>query len=123
MLRFFCGLIVTAAVFSAAAQTYPAKPVRIIVPSAPGGGYDFIGRLAAEKFSQEFGQGFVVENRVGAGALVGTQAPAAAPAGGYPLPRGGPANRALKPRLHKDPRYAPVGAFTPIANVGARTRR
>ena len=121
MLRFFCGLIVTAAVFSAAAQTYPAKPVRIIVPSAPGGGYDFIGRLAAEKFSQEFGQGFVVENRVGAGTLVGTQAAAAAPADGYTLLVGGLANMAFNPGLHKDLRYDPVADFTPIAMVGAFT--
>jgi len=121
MLRFFWGLIVTAAAFSAAAQTYPAKPVRIIVPSAPGGGYDFIGRLAAEKFSQEFGQGFVVENRVGAGTLVGTQAAAAAPADGYTLLVGGLANMAFNPGLHKDLRYDPVADFTPIAMVGAFT--
>ena len=121
MLRFFWGLIVTAAAFSVAAQTYPAKPVRIIVPSAPGGGYDFIGRLAAERFSQEFGQGFVVENRVGAGTLVGTQAAAAAPADGYTLLVGGLGNMAFNPGLHKDLRYDPVADFTPIAMVGAFT--
>ena len=121
MLRYFSGLIFIATVFSASAQSYPAKPVRIIVPSAPGGGYDFIGRLAAEKFSQEFGQGFVVENRVGAGTLVGTQAAAAAPADGYTLLVGGLANMAFNPGLHKDLRYDPVADFTPIAMVGAFT--
>jgi tripartite-type tricarboxylate transporter receptor subunit TctC len=121
MLRYFSGLIFIATVFSASAQSYPAKPVRIIVPSAPGGGYDFIGRLAAEKFSQEFGQGFVVENRVGAGTLVGTQAAAAAPADGYTLLVGGLANMAFNPGLHRDLRYDPAADFTPIAMVGAFT--
>ncbi|HYT48209.1 MAG TPA: tripartite tricarboxylate transporter substrate-binding protein, partial [Burkholderiales bacterium] len=117
----FIGVLLAAASFSASPQTYPAKPVRIIVPSAPGGGYDFIGRLAAERFSQEFGQGFVVENRVGAGTLVGTQAAAAAPADGYTLLVGGLANMAFNPGLHKDLRYDPVADFTPIAMVGAFT--
>jgi tripartite-type tricarboxylate transporter receptor subunit TctC len=121
MLRFFAGLIFTAAALSASAQNYPAKAVRIIVPSAPGGGYDFIGRLAAEKLSQEFGQGFVVENRVGAGTLVGTQAAAAAPADGYTLLVGGLANMAFNPGLHRDLRYDAVADFTPIAMVGAFT--
>jgi tripartite-type tricarboxylate transporter receptor subunit TctC len=121
MPRFFWGLMVAAAAFPVAAQTYPAKTVRIIVPSAPGGGYDFIGRLAAERFSQEFGQGFVVENRVGAGTLVGTQAAAAAPADGYTLLVGGLANMAFNPGLHQDLRYDPVADFTPIAMVGAFT--
>ena len=121
MLRLLLSLIFAAAVLPAAAQTYLAKPVRIIVPSAPGGGYDFIGRLAAERFSQEFGQGFVVENRVGAGTLVGTQAAATAPADGYTLLVGGLANMAFNPGLHKDLRYDPVADFTPIAMVGAFT--
>ncbi len=117
----FIGVLLAAASFSASPQTYPAKPVRIIVPSAPGGGYDFIGRLAAERFSQEFGQGFVVENRVGAGTLVGTQAAAAALPDGYTLLVGGLANMAFNPGLHKDLRYDPVADFTPIAMVGAFT--
>src|SRR5919108_3051979 len=86
-------LIVPAlAVSSTPAESYPAKPVRILVPTAPGGGYDFIGRLLAEKFSQDFGQAFIVENRTGAGTLVGTQAAAAAPADGHALLIGGVPN-------------------------------
>ena len=106
---------------TAAAQNYPAKPVRIIVPSAPGGGYDFIGRLLGEKLPAELGQAFIVENRVGAGTLIGTQAAAAAAPDGYTLLVGGLANMAFNPGLHRDPRYNPVTDFTPVAMVGAFT--
>src|SRR5882672_4836057 len=103
------------------AQGYPTRPVRIIVPSAPGGGYDFIGRLLAERLPTELGQVFIVENRVGAGTLIGTQAAAAAPPDGYTLLVGGLANMAFNPGLHKDPRYDPVRDFAPVAMVGAFT--
>jgi tripartite-type tricarboxylate transporter receptor subunit TctC len=106
---------------AAAAQDYPAKTVRIIVPSAPGGGYDVIGRLLAERFSQDFGQAFVVENRPGGGTLVGTQAAASAPPDGYTLLVGGLANMAFNPGLHKEPRYNPASDFAPVAMVGAFT--
>jgi tripartite-type tricarboxylate transporter receptor subunit TctC len=105
----------------AAAQDYPTRSVHIIVPSAPGGGYDVIGRLAAESFTQQFGQAFVVENRPGAGTLVGTQAVATAAPDGYTLVVGGLANMAFNPGLHKDLRYDPVRDFTPVAMVGAFT--
>ncbi|HXJ50370.1 MAG TPA: tripartite tricarboxylate transporter substrate binding protein [Burkholderiales bacterium] len=106
---------------SALAQIYPAKPVRVIVPSAPGGGYDFVGRLLGEKLGTELGQPFVVENRVGAGTLVGTQTAAGSAPDGYTLLVGGLANMAFNLGLHKDPRYDPVADFTPVALVGAFT--
>ena len=106
---------------SAFGQTYPAKPVRIIVPTTPGGGYDFIGRLLAEQYSAQLGQGFVVDNRPGAGTLVGTQAAAAASADGYTLLIGGLANMAFNAGLYKEPRYDPVADFTPVALIGAFT--
>src|SRR5512138_339154 len=117
------SLIVWAALAAAPAhaQDYPARTVRIVVPSAPGGGYDVIGRLVAERFTQLFGQSFVVENRVGAGTLVGTQAVASAAADGYTLLVGGLANMAFNPGLHKDPRYNPVTDFEPVGMVGAFT--
>jgi tripartite-type tricarboxylate transporter receptor subunit TctC len=112
------GLLVACTAF---AQGYPAKTVRIVVPSAPGGGYDFVGRLLSEKLPAEIGQAVIVENRVGAGTLVGTQAAASAPPDGYTLLVGGLANMAFNPGLHKDPRYNPVSDFTPVAMVGAFT--
>src|SRR2546428_1947010 len=119
MVRFLGAVLLAAS--TALAQPYPAKTVRIIVPSAPGGGYDFIGRLLGERLPAELGQAFIVENRVGAGTLIGTQAAAAAPPDGYTLLVGGLANMAFNPGLHKDPRYNPVTDFTPVAMVGAFT--
>ena len=118
-MRFLAALLCAAC--SAFAQTYPAKPVRIIVPSAPGGGYDFMGRLLGDKLGAELGQPFIVENRVGAGTLIGTQAAAASAPDGYTLLMGGLANMAFNPGLHKDLRYNPVTDFTPVALVGAFT--
>ena len=108
-------------VSSALAQSYPVKTVRIIVPSAPGGGYDVIGRLLAESFTQQLGAAFVVENRPGAGTLIGTQAVATAPPDGYTLLIGGLANMAFNPALHQDMRYDAVRDFAPVAMVGAFT--
>ena len=105
----------------ALAQEFPSRTVRIIVPSAPGGGYDVIGRLLAERFTPELGQAFVVENRPGGGTLIGTQAVANAAPDGYTLLIGGLANMAFNPGLHKDLRYDPVKDFAPVAMVGAFT--
>jgi len=95
--------------------------VHIVVPSAPGGGYDVIGRLLAESFTQQLGAAFVVENRPGAGTLIGTQAVATAPPDGYTLLIGGLANMAFNPALHQDMRYDAVRDFAPVAMVGAFT--
>ena len=114
--------LLLALVFSTAcAQEYPVKGVRIIVPSAPGGGYDVIGRLLAERLAPELGQPFVVENRVGGGTVLGTQTAAAAPADGYTLLVGGLANMAFNLAMHSDLRYHPVNDFAPVAMVGAFT--
>jgi tripartite-type tricarboxylate transporter receptor subunit TctC len=67
------------------AQSYPVKPVRIVVPTAPGGGTDLIGRLLAQNLSSQLGQQFIVDNRGGAGTTIGTAAVAKSPADGYTL--------------------------------------
>jgi tripartite-type tricarboxylate transporter receptor subunit TctC len=117
--QLFAALALAASV--ALAQEYPSRPVHIIVPSTPGGGYDVIGRLLAERLQPALGQPFVVENRVGGGTLVGTQAVARAAPDGYTLLIGGLANMAFNPGLHKDVRYDPVRDFAPVAMVGAFT--
>ena len=80
----FCSVLLAFAV-SAFAQQYPAKPVRIIVPAAPGGGTDLIGRVFAQKFSKAFAQSFVVDNRGGAGTTLGTDLVAKSPPDGHTL--------------------------------------
>ncbi|HYL25760.1 MAG TPA: tripartite tricarboxylate transporter substrate binding protein [Burkholderiales bacterium] len=119
--QLFAGLFAALLIPYASAQEYPGRPVHIIVPSTPGGGYDVIGRLLAERLSPQLGQPFVVENRAGGGTLVGTQAVAAAAPDGYALLVGGLANMAFNPGLHKDVRYDPVRDFAPVAMVGAFT--
>ena len=81
------GLLILApwSVCGVSAQTWPAKPVRIIVPFAPGGSTDLQARLLAKKYSDSLGQSFVVDNRAGAAGMIGTEMVARAPADGYTL--------------------------------------
>ena len=105
------------AISPAMAQTYPAKPIKVIVPTAAGGGYDAIGRLLADKLAPELGQPLVVENRTGSGTVVGTQFAAQAPADGYTLLIGGMANIAFNPGLYEKLSYK-SGDFVPVALIG-----
>jgi tripartite-type tricarboxylate transporter receptor subunit TctC len=98
------------------AQTYPDRPVKIMAPSAPGGGFDFVGRVLADKLPEQLGQPFVVENRAGAGTMLGTQVAASAPPNGYTLLVGGLSNIALNPGLYKQLTYNPSD-FVPVALV------
>ena len=68
---------------TASAQDYPSRPVRLIVPLAPGGGLDFVARLTGEYLSRSFGQQFVVENKVGAGGTIGIETAAKSSPDGY----------------------------------------
>jgi tripartite-type tricarboxylate transporter receptor subunit TctC len=97
-------------------HNYPDHPVRIIVPFGPGGAYDIIGRLLANKLSEQVSQTFFIENRTGAGSLVGTQAAAAAPADGYTLVVGGLSNLVFNFALYPKVPYEPDD-FVPVAVV------
>jgi tripartite-type tricarboxylate transporter receptor subunit TctC len=109
-----CALVTPPGV--AAAQRYPDRPVRIIVPIGAGGPYDFVGRLLANRLSDLLGQTFFVENRTGAGTLVGTQSAAAAPPDGYTLLVGGLSNLVFNFALYQKIGYEPDD-FVPIALV------
>ncbi len=100
----------------AAAQTYPAKPIRMIVPFPPGGGFDAVARPFAEKMSAILKQTVIVDNRAGAGGNIGTAEAARAPHDGYTLLF---ANEILatNPNMYKSAGFDPVKDFAPIAMV------
>jgi tripartite-type tricarboxylate transporter receptor subunit TctC len=102
----------------AQAQTnYPDRPVKIIVPIGPGGSYDLIGRQLADALSKRTGQSFFVENKPGAGTVVGTQAAAQSEPDGYTLLVGGLSNMAFNSALYSKLAYDPLKDFVPIALV------
>ena len=100
------------------AQAYPSKPVRVIVPYPPGGGNDTLGRLFAAKLGDRLGQPFIVENRPGAGTMIGTEAAAKSPPDGYTLLLSSIATHALSPNLYSRVAYDPIKDFAPITLLG-----
>jgi tripartite-type tricarboxylate transporter receptor subunit TctC len=118
VLRLILAAAASVLCFAAAAQSYPAKPVRMIVPYPPGGGNDTLGRLFAAKLSERMGQQFVVENRPGAGAMLGTEAAAKSPPDGYTILLSSIATHALSPNLYARVPYDPVKDFAPITLLG-----
>jgi tripartite-type tricarboxylate transporter receptor subunit TctC len=103
---------------AALAQGWPAKPVKLIVPFAPGGTADTLGRLVAQKLSERLGENFVAENRAGAGGVIGSELAARAAPDGYTLVVSGIASHVLAPALPKGAPYDPVRDFTHIALFG-----
>jgi tripartite-type tricarboxylate transporter receptor subunit TctC len=99
------------------AQTYPDHPVKIVVPIGPAGSYDILGRLIADQLTRRLNQTFVVENRPGAGTIVGTRAVVAAPPDGYTLLVGGLSNIVFNAGLYKTLPYDPLRDLTPVALV------
>lgn len=106
------GLMVAAG--GALAQTYPARPVRIIVPTSPGGGNDFVARHVGQKLGERLGQQFIVENRPGAGGTIGTAQAAKAPPDGYTLLLGFVGQLAMSPHVEKAG-YDPLKDFIGVS--------
>ncbi len=109
--------LVAAAPGMAAAQTWPDKPVRLVVPFAAGGTTDLVGRLLAEGIAPELGQPLVVANRAGAGGSLGAAEVARAPADGYTLLLGTPGTQAINAYVYKNIGYDPSKDFAPVAYV------
>jgi tripartite-type tricarboxylate transporter receptor subunit TctC len=103
-----------AAAGSAATAAYPTKPVRLIVPYPPGGGNDTLARLFGAKLTEAWGQQVVVDNRPGAGTIIGTQLAARSVPDGYTLLLSSIATHAIAPNLYARPGYDPVKDFAPI---------
>jgi tripartite-type tricarboxylate transporter receptor subunit TctC len=97
------------------AQSYPVKPVRLIVPFPPGGNTDVLGRLMAQKLSDAFVQQFFVENRAGGAGTVGADAAAKSPADGYTIFFGTTGALSSAPALQPKLTYDPVKSFAPIS--------
>lgn len=111
------GLIAAGLSGATGAQTYPVKPVRLIVPYTPGGSTDPVARLVAIKLSEPLGQTVIVENRAGGGGIVGTQAVARSPADGYMLIYATAGNLVQAPFMTRALPYDPVKDFTPIVGI------
>ena len=99
---------------SVEAQTYPSRPIRVIVPQPPGGGFDLVARTIAEPLARLLGNPVVVENRPGAGMLVGTEAAAKAEADGYTILLGAKPNLAFNAGLYDKLPYDPRADFVPV---------
>ena len=108
-----------AAVGAASAQSYPSKPIKMIVPFPPGGPIDVMGRLVGDRMSAALGQNVIIENRPGAGATIGSRAVASAEPDGYTLLFGSSGSLAVTPALYKNAGYDPIKSFVPIAMVSS----
>ena len=104
---------------AAAAQPFPSKPVKIIVPSAPGDGSDILARAIAQKLTERWGQTVIVENRPGAGGVIGTEAAAKSPADGYTVIMGNAGSHAINQALYAKLPYDVVRDFAPISLVAS----
>jgi tripartite-type tricarboxylate transporter receptor subunit TctC len=121
LVRLFIALCGVAAASSAFAETYPAKPIRIVVPYAPGGNSDVIARTLGAKLSENLGQPVIVDNRPGASAIIGSDAVAKAAPDGYTLLMISSGNLTTNPSLFAKLPYDTARDFTPISNVAYTT--
>jgi tripartite-type tricarboxylate transporter receptor subunit TctC len=112
-----CGALMLGG--SAMAQTYPSRPVKIVVPFPAGGSNDIVARVLAQKLTERNGQSFFVENRGGAGGNIGAEAVASSEPDGYTLLLTAPPPLTINAALYKDMRYDPSGAFAPVALIAS----
>jgi tripartite-type tricarboxylate transporter receptor subunit TctC len=111
------GSLITAAPDAAAAETYPSRPITLIVPYPAGGGVDAMARIVAERLSTALGKQVLVDNRGGGGGLIGTRAVARAAPDGYTLLLGHTGTIAINPSLYANPGYDPRRDFAPIGLI------
>lgn len=117
MRAFLIALLAALLPATVVAQSYPTKPVKILVPAQPGGGLDLIGRTMADQLSKAFDQSFIVENSAGGGGAIASQATARAAPDGYTLMVAYVGTHGTNPAVRKLP-YDAIKDFTPIAMVG-----
>lgn len=112
------ALAVTTLCGSAWAQTFPTKPVTIVVPFSPGGATDIMSRLLAERLNKRLGQPVLVENRPGAGTMIASEYVAKSPADGYTLLLAA-SSLGIAPSLYKKVNYDPIKDFAPVSQVAS----
>ena len=103
----------------AVAQTFPAKPIRLIVPFPPGGGTDTVSRIVATELGKQTGWTIVVENKAGASGMIGLQEAARAPNEGYDIVMGQADNMIIAPAIQKGSTFDPIKELTPVALVAS----
>ncbi|HEY2185804.1 MAG TPA: tripartite tricarboxylate transporter substrate binding protein [Xanthobacteraceae bacterium] len=113
---FVIGAALCCTATAVTAQEWPAHPVKVMVPYGPGGISDTLARVTADRLAKTFGQPFVIDNRGGAGGVIGTEAAARSPADGYTLYLAGGAQLTVNPLVKKLP-YDPLRDFAPISMV------
>src|SRR5512145_3404137 len=114
MNRLVTFLLLIAASATAAAQSFPTKPIRVIIPFVPGGSSDIVGRAIGSKFQELLGQPAVVENRPGANGAIAAEFVAKSEPDGYTVLVGSIGVFSINAALYKDLRYHPVRDFAPI---------
>lgn len=112
LLSLVCGITATAAL----AQAYPNKPIKLIVPFAPGGFTDVVARILGQKLSISLGQPFVIENKAGAGSTIGTDFVAKATPDGYTLVMVS-TTHVISPAIYAKLPYDPIKSFTPVSKL------
>jgi tripartite-type tricarboxylate transporter receptor subunit TctC len=122
-MKVFCVMTAVALALGASvavgAQTYPDRPIRFILPFAPGGGTDVVARLFGDQITQDFGQQVVIDNRPSAGGIVGTEMGVRAEPDGYTLLMGLPVTITVAPAIFRKLPYDPVRDLAPVGLVGA----
>lgn len=117
MMRLEAFLLAVLCAFGAQAQSYPTKPIRMVIPFAAGGATDVIGRLLAQKLSESWRQPVVVDIRPGASGAIGSEFVARSPADGYTLVMGGGTTHTAGPAVNPKMPYNPISDFTPVTLV------
>ncbi len=119
MNKSFAGVIalLAASAASASAQSYPDRPIKVVVPYPAGGPTDTIARTVTQSLSAALGQSIVIENQSGAGGRIALKQVANAPPDGYTLLLGGTNNNAITPALYKDLEFDAVKDFAPVATI------
>ncbi|WP_249729231.1 tripartite tricarboxylate transporter substrate binding protein [Acidovorax sp. CCYZU-2555] len=115
-----CSLSLVAAVPAFAADVYPSKPITLVIPFPPGGATDVIGRLLGQKLGEKLGQPVIIDNRPGAGTIIGATYVAKAPADGYTLLASSGSTFTVNPSIRNNLSYDPIKSFDPIG-IPART--